>query len=65
MKEISGILKKHAVIRKPSYVPKMPDDSVSKWIDQPFSVECSYAKLTLDKIYREPVFLRLRPDLDV
>lgn len=63
MKEINDIIKKHALVKKPAFVPKLLDDSSSKWIDAPFLIECSYSKLTPDKIFREPVFLRLRPDL--
>lgn len=65
MKEIAAIIKKHELIKKPSFVPKLLDDAASKWIADPFVVECSYAKLTPDKIFREPVFMRLRPDLDL
>lgn len=64
MKEISALIKRSTSVKKPVYVPKILDDSVSKWISPPFSVECSYAKLTPDRIFREPVFQRLRPDLD-
>ena len=64
MKEINTIIKKHELIKKPAFVPKLLDDAASKWITDPFVVECSYAKLTPDKIFREPVFMRLRPDLD-
>ncbi|MEJ1240043.1 non-homologous end-joining DNA ligase [Chryseolinea sp. T2] len=65
MKEIDAIIKKHDFIKKPSFVPKLLDDPKSKWVAHPFVVECSYAKLTPDKIFREPVFMRLRPDLDM
>ncbi|HTF20301.1 MAG TPA: non-homologous end-joining DNA ligase [Chryseolinea sp.] len=65
MKSINAIIKKRAVVKKPSFVPKVLDDAVSKWIEKPFVIECTYAKLTADKIFREPVFMRLRPDLEV
>jgi len=64
MKDIAAILKKNDLVKKPSYVPKLLDDTVSRWIGQPFVVECTYAKLTQDKMFREPVFMRLRPDLE-
>lgn len=64
MKDIYGIIKKRELVKKPAYVPKLLDDGVSKWIGKTFAIECTYAKLTPDKIFREPVFLRLRPDLE-
>lgn len=65
IKEIFSIVQKSAEIKKPAYVPKLLDDKSSIWIDRPFTIEASYATLTPDKIFREPVFIRTRPDLDL
>ncbi len=58
------MIKKTKEIKKPSSIGKLLDEKISKWIDPPFSIEVSYAKLTPDKIFREPVFIRTRPDLN-
>ena len=63
IREIFNVIKKSKEIKKPAGIPKLLDDKVSKWIEPGFTIEASYAKLTPDKIFREPVFLRLRPDL--
>lgn len=64
IREIFNVIKKSKEIKKPAGIPKVLDEKVSKWIEPGFTIEASYAKLTPDKIFREPVFLRLRPDLD-
>ncbi|MEJ7645783.1 MAG: non-homologous end-joining DNA ligase [Chryseolinea sp.] len=63
-KEIFALIRGTREAKKPSFVPKLPDDKTTKWLDVPFTVEVGYAKLTPDKIFREPVFVRLRPDVD-
>lgn len=65
MREINPMVRERERIRKPAFVPKLLDDRVSKWIERPFPIEVSYSKLTPDHIFREPVFLRLRPDLEI
>lgn len=42
---------------------KVLDEKVSKWVEPKLVAEISYASLTPDKIFREPVFVRMRPDL--
>jgi DNA ligase D-like protein (predicted polymerase)/DNA ligase D-like protein (predicted ligase)/DNA ligase D-like protein (predicted 3'-phosphoesterase) len=64
IKEMFALIKRSKEIKKPAFVPKLLDDKITKWLDVPFVIEASYAKLTPDKIFREPVFVRLRPDLD-
>jgi DNA ligase D-like protein (predicted ligase)/DNA ligase D-like protein (predicted polymerase)/DNA ligase D-like protein (predicted 3'-phosphoesterase) len=63
VKEIMTALKKIKVIKKPDVVGKLLDENVSTWLDATALVEVSYSKLTPDKMFREPVFIRLRPDL--
>jgi len=64
IKEIFNVIKRSGVIKKPGGIPKLLDDKITIWLEHPFTIEASYAKLTPDKIFREPVFIRLRPDLD-
>ena len=40
------------------------DEKTSKWIEPKLVAEISYAKITADKMFREPVFVRLRPDMN-
>jgi len=42
---------------------KVLDEKVSKWVEPKLVAEISYASLTPDKIFREPVFVRMRPDI--
>ncbi|MEP6735581.1 MAG: non-homologous end-joining DNA ligase [Chryseolinea sp.] len=65
IKEIFEVLKKAGEKKKPSFAPKVLDDKVSVWLEKYFTIEVSYATLTPDKIFREPVFIRTRPDLDL
>jgi DNA ligase D-like protein (predicted ligase)/DNA ligase D-like protein (predicted polymerase)/DNA ligase D-like protein (predicted 3'-phosphoesterase) len=62
MKEITRQLKKSPEIKKP-IKEKTLDDRVSVWIEPVWVAEVTYAQLTVDKQFREPVFVRLRPDL--
>ncbi|HMJ68413.1 MAG TPA: non-homologous end-joining DNA ligase [Cyclobacteriaceae bacterium] len=43
---------------------KVMDEKTSTWIEPKIMAEISYASLTTDKMFREPVFVRLRPDLE-
>jgi DNA ligase D-like protein (predicted ligase) len=62
IKEIFSQIKKLNEIKKP-VEGKIPDEKVSKWIEPKLMAEISYASLTPDKNFREPVFVRMRPDL--
>jgi ATP-dependent DNA ligase len=42
---------------------KVVDEKITTWLNPEVIAEISYAKMTTDKMFREPVFLRLRPDL--
>ena len=42
---------------------KPDDDAQSVWLEPKLFCEVQYASMTKDGILREPVFLRLRPDL--
>ena len=63
MKEIFAELKKVKPARRP--FPEKPlMDSVTVWVTPELVCEVRYASLTNDGHLREPVFMRLRPDLD-
>ena len=62
LKEIGAMVKKLKHIKKP--IPqKILDEKVSQWVEPKYFMEVTYASLTPDKNYREPVFVRLREDL--
>ncbi|HKK47200.1 MAG TPA: non-homologous end-joining DNA ligase [Balneolaceae bacterium] len=62
MKEINEEIKKLKTIKKP-VENKIVGENDTTWVKPRLIVEVSYSRLTPDKILREPVFLRLRPDL--
>lgn len=62
IREIKKQLKKLSETRKP-ITKKLTDDKVTTWIEPKMYAEVSYTSITSDKIFREPVFVRLRPDL--
>jgi bifunctional non-homologous end joining protein LigD len=62
MKEILADLKKLKEIKRP--IKEKPlDDANTTWVEPVLICEVQYASLTKDKMLREPVFLRMRPDL--
>ena len=63
IKEIYSQLKKLKEIKKP-IKNKVMDEKTSLWIEPKLFLEVSFASLTPDKMFREPVFVRLRPDLE-
>ena len=63
IKEIWKALKDVEKIKKPVVTGKLLDEKISTWINPELIAEISYAKITPDKMFREPVFVRLRPDL--
>jgi ATP-dependent DNA ligase len=64
MKQVLSELKKLKKLKSP---PKMVgsaivDEKMTTWVEPTLMVEISYAQLTRDKMYREPVFVRMRLD---
>jgi ATP-dependent DNA ligase len=51
-------------VKKPALVGKLLDEKVSTWLEPKIAVEVSYAMITSEEMFREPVFIRLRPDLE-
>lgn len=64
IKDIFSRIKKLKEIKKP-VEGKVLDEKVSTWVEPKLMLEVTYASLTPDKNFREPVFVRLREDLMV
>ena len=62
MKETAAELESLAKIKRP--VPEKPlDDAQSVWVEPRLVCEVRFASWTKDGLLREPVFVRMRPDL--
>jgi DNA ligase D-like protein (predicted ligase)/DNA ligase D-like protein (predicted polymerase)/DNA ligase D-like protein (predicted 3'-phosphoesterase) len=62
MKEIYSLVKSIKYTKRP--IKEKPlDDAQTTWIEPKLICEVQYASLTKDDMLREPVFLRMRPDL--
>ena len=61
---IAAMIKDLKHIQKP-IADKVLDEKVSKWVESKYCIEVTYASLTADKNFREPVFVRMRPDLEI
>lgn len=62
LREVFSQIRQLKEIKKP--VPeKVMDEKTSRWVEPTLMAEISFASLTPDKMFREPVFVRLRPDL--
>lgn len=62
MKEIAAELKKLKKVKK-QVSEKVMDEKTTTWVEPKLVAEISYSMITQDKMFREPVFVRLRPDL--
>jgi DNA ligase D-like protein (predicted ligase)/DNA ligase D-like protein (predicted 3'-phosphoesterase) len=64
LKAVAAEMQKLATIKRP--VKEKPlDDARSVWVEPKLMCEVEFASLTKDGMLREPVFLRLRPDLSL
>jgi DNA ligase D-like protein (predicted ligase) len=64
LKQVAAELEKIEVIKRP--IPEKPiDDARSIWLKPTLLCEVQFASRTKEGALREPVFLRLRPDLTV
>jgi DNA ligase D-like protein (predicted ligase) len=62
LKEVLAELKKLKKIRRP--IKEKPlDDANTTWIEPKLFCEVQYASFTKDNLLREPVFVRMRPDM--
>ncbi|MEZ4945743.1 MAG: non-homologous end-joining DNA ligase [Cyclobacteriaceae bacterium] len=62
IKDVFKLIKKLKETDKP-VSDKVLDEKVSKWVEPKLFVEVTFASFTPDRNFREPVFVRLRPDL--
>ncbi len=63
LKSVFAELKKLKAIKRP--VKEKPlDDAQSIWIEPKLMCEVQFASLTKDEMLREPVFIRMRPDIN-
>ncbi|HKS38949.1 MAG TPA: non-homologous end-joining DNA ligase [Verrucomicrobiae bacterium] len=62
MRAVLAELEKLATIKRP-VKDKPLDDARSVWVEPKLMCEAQFASLTKDGMLREPVFVRLRPDL--
>ncbi len=64
MKEILKVISPYKISKKP-FKAKTEDDKDSVWCDPLVFCEIEYASITDNQTFREPVFIRLRPDLEL
>jgi bifunctional non-homologous end joining protein LigD len=62
LKLLDGEIKKLTRVKKP-VKQKLLDDSQSTWVESKIMCEVQFASMTKDGMMREPIFIRLRPDL--
>jgi ATP-dependent DNA ligase len=65
IKEILKALKQVDEIKSIKMTGELLDKKTSTLIEPKLVAEISYSKLTPDKMFREPVFVRLRPDMSL
>jgi bifunctional non-homologous end joining protein LigD len=63
IKEILAVLKKVDTVKNIDVTGELLDKKTSTWLTPKIIAEVGYSKLTPDKMFREPVFIRLRQDL--
>ena len=63
IKEIMREMKKVKEGKNPFPRGKVVDEKTSTFLEPRLIAEVSYSRLTPDQIFREPVFIRLRPDI--
>lgn len=63
IKDIVKAMKNVERVKSPDVVGKVLDPRTSVWLIPKLIAEVSYSKLTPDKMFREPVFLKLRLDM--
>lgn len=65
MKDILIELKKIEPVKSIKVIGELLDKRTSVWLQPKLIIEISYSKLTPDNMFRESVFVRLRPDLSI
>lgn len=64
MKEIYRELEKLETVKKPRW-ENVPDDRNTTWVEPKLFVEINYGRLSANDLFKEAVFVRLRPDLSL
>lgn len=63
MKDLVNTMKKIPTIKKANVIGQVLDERISIWLEPKLIIEVSYSRLTPDKMFREPVFLKMRLDI--
>ena len=63
IKDLVKVMKQVEKIKQPDVVGTVFDPKISVWLAPKLVAEVSYSKLTPDKMFREPVFVKLRVDM--
>ena len=65
IKDIVHAMKKVEVIKSADVIGNVFDPKISVWLAPKLMAEVTYSKLTPDKMFREPVFVKLRLDMSL
>lgn len=65
IRDIVKVMKRVKELKKPDVAGNVLDPKVSIWLEPKVIAEVSYSRITPDKMFREPVFVKLRVDLSV
>lgn len=65
IKEIVKLMGQLPVRKSAALKGNFVDPRITTWIEPALIAEVSYSRLTPDQMFREPVFLRLRPDMSL
>ncbi|HYG03531.1 MAG TPA: non-homologous end-joining DNA ligase, partial [Chryseosolibacter sp.] len=63
IRDILKVISKVDTLKKPNVIGQLIDEKISTWLDPRIVAEVNYSRLTPDKMFREPVFMKLRLDL--
>jgi bifunctional non-homologous end joining protein LigD len=63
IKDILNTLKKVDTLKKSPVDGNIIDEKITVWLEPKLIAEVSYSRITPDKMFREPVFIKLRIDL--
>lgn len=63
IKDIMRVMKEAPVLKKPDVIGTVFDPKISTWLAPKIVAEVSYSRLTPDRMFREPVFVKLRLDM--
>lgn len=62
-RQLIGQMKKLKKVKQPKMAGGgVVDEKATVWVEPKLVAEISYAQITRDKMYREPVFVRIRPE---